>query len=180
MITATTVSALGFALILPLCLIFQGSATRSLAITVGMCLYHFGMRLAVGYSIKAMRLRYAPSRPPLRVGAREEAFYRRIGMDKLIKRGIPTYSPEEFDMSLGLDSMIYSTCRAETVHAVIVLLSFLPLLLELAFPSPAYIVTSLLSAAVDTFFVVVQRSNRPRLIRLYERQMRRADRGSAS
>lgn len=155
------VTALAFALILP-----ENSLLLTLAITFGTTLYHFSMRLAVGHLVKMAGDFYRPGAVWFSVGKREESFYRRLKLHKIIRRGVPTYSPEEFDASRGISALLQSTCRAEVVHEVIMVLSFLPMIMNLFFPSEAYLWTSVMGAVIDLFFVAVQRCNRPRLMRL--------------
>jgi hypothetical protein len=50
------------------------------------------------------------------------------------------------------------------------LLSFLPLLAAIPFGAfPAFLITSLAAACFDTVFVIMQRFNRPRLIKLIQK-----------
>lgn len=70
----------------------------------------------------------------------------------------------------GLDSVIRATCQAEVVHEIIIIVSFIPVVFSLWVGAlPVFIITSFFGAAVcDLVFVVLQRYNRPRLIRLRE------------
>ena len=62
-------------------------------------------------------------------------------------------------------------CGAELVHEVIILFSFLPLLFTIPFGAfPVFLITSLLAAMYDSIFVVAQRSNRPRLVRILQKK----------
>ena len=167
MISLTVISLFLFVAALTGALFFpENSVILTFAITFGTTFYHFAMRLAVGYLVKMAGDCYRPDSARFRVGKREEAFYRRLKFHKLIRRGVPTYSPEEFDASRGISALLQSTCRAEIVHEIIMLFSFLPLIMNLFFPSEAYLWTSIMGATIDLFFVMVQRCNRPRLIRL--------------
>lgn len=167
MISLTLISLILFVITLAFSLTFpEKSLLLTLAITFGTTFYHFAMRLAVGYIVKMAGDRYRPGAAWFFVGKREESFYRRLKLHKIIRRGIPTYSPEEFDASRGVSALLQSTCRAEIVHEVIMVLSFLPLIMNLFFPSSAYLWTSIMGAVIDLFFVTVQRCNRPRLMRL--------------
>ena len=66
-------------------------------------------------------------------------------------------------------------CGAEIVHEVIMVLSFLPLLTVPFFGTfPVFLMTSALSALFDSIFVMAQRYNRPRLVRIYEKQETKA------
>ena len=54
---------------------------------------------------------------------------------------------------------------------MIVILSFLPLFAAIPFGAfPVFLLTSLLSAMYDLSFVIMQRFNRPRIIRLIEKE----------
>ena len=57
------------------------------------------------------------------------------------------------------------------MHEVIAILSFLPIAAGAVFGAyPVFIITSVLSALFDMMFVVMQRYNRRRVIRLVKRQ----------
>ncbi len=78
---------------------------------------------------------------------------------------------------LNLQELLHNMMQAELVHRIIMLLSFVPLLFIIPFGEPAvFIITSLASAALDGCFVIIQRYNRPRVIRLLEITQRRSAR----
>ena len=58
-------------------------------------------------------------------------------------------------------------CQAELVHETIVVLSFLPILAGIWFGDfPVFIITSLVAAMVDMSFVIMQRYNRQRIMKV--------------
>ena len=62
-------------------------------------------------------------------------------------------------------------CQAEIVHEVIIIFSFLPVLASYWFGSFAvFMITSIGAAAFDLMFVMIQRYNRPRIVKLAERE----------
>ena len=62
-------------------------------------------------------------------------------------------------------------CQPEIVHKIIVLLSFVQLFFAIPFGIfPFFLLTSLGAALTDTVFVIVQRCNRPRVLRRIELQ----------
>ena len=62
-------------------------------------------------------------------------------------------------------------CGAEAVHEVIMLFSFLPLIMIPVFGTPGvFFFTSLGAAAFDGLFVMAQRYNRPRVVRIFEKR----------
>ena len=84
---------------------------------------------------------------------------------------MPTYSPDTFDTSKKtVKEIIGATCQAEIVHEVIMLLSLLPIaLIPFLGGAAAMIITSVLSMIFDSLFVILQRYNRPKLIKVMER-----------
>ncbi len=146
---------------------------ETMAITFGTAFYHFAMRLAVGYSIKWMFAKKGMNYflwwfKPHKL---EKKLFKLLKVRKWRNR-VPTYSPEEFDLeSKGYEGLVRATCQSEIVHEVIVVLSFLPILGGIWFDAWAvFIITSILAAALDSIFVILQRFNRPKLLRLMQKR----------
>ncbi len=142
------------------------------AISTGTTAYHFVMRLAVGYVIpKLSNYNFDYRRRWFHPQTWEPALYKKLKIRKW-KGKLPTYSPGQFSLSENsLYRIIQNMCGAEIVHEVIMVLSFLPLLTVPIFGAfPVFLVTSLLAALFDSIFVMAQRYNRPRLVRIYEKQ----------
>ena len=87
---------------------------------------------------------------------------------------MPAYEGDLFDpRKHSWDEIAQAMCQAELVHETIALLSFLPLLAVRWFGSfGVFLITSVLSALLDLMFVTMQRYNRPRVVRLAEKQNR--------
>ena len=146
------------------------------AITFGTTAYHFVMRLAVGYIIpKLTNYDFDYRRRWFQPRAWEPGFYKLLRI-KRWKGKLPTYAPGQFSLAENsLHRIIQNMCGAELVHEVIMVLSFLPLLTVPVFGAfPVFFITSLLSALFDGLFVMAQRFNRPRLVRIYEKQEAKA------
>lgn len=148
----------------------------TLAISFGTTAYHFVMRLAVGYLLQKLtnydfdyRHFWFQSRKW------EPAFYKKLRIRNW-KGKLPTYAPSQFSLeNQSLHRVIRNMCGAELVHEIIMILSFLPLLTVPFFESfYVFLCTSLLAALYDSIFVMAQRYNRPRLVRIYERQEAKA------
>ena len=151
---------------------WQAGILLDLAITFGTTTYHLIMRLLVGWSIHGIfRNRMNYRAPWFQVRPFEEKLYRALGV-KQWKSRIPTYDPSFFDSGKRTwDEIAQATCQAEIVHEVIIALSFLPLFATIVFGAFwAFALTSLLAACVDGVFVILQRFNRPRLLRLIGRK----------
>lgn len=146
----------------------------SLAITFGTAFYHFAVRLAVGLGIDAKYHnhmdytgRWFQERPF------EPKLYRKMQVKKWKKR-LPTFTPEEFDLkSRSVEEIVRSTCQSEVVHELNMPLSLVPILFSRWFGSfGVFLLTSCAAFAFDGIFVVMQRYNRPRLMRLLKKQNR--------
>ena len=142
------------------------------AISAGTTAYHFVMRLVVGFVVPKMTgYRFDYRNPWFQPRKWETSLYRKLKV-KQWKGHLPTYAPSQFSLkSNSLLRVIQNMCGAEVVHETIMVLSFLPLLLVPVFGEfLVFFITSLLSAMIDSIFVTAQRFNRPRLIRIYEKQ----------
>ena len=143
-----------------------------LAITSGTIAYHFVMRLMVGLAFHATMRNKADYRKRwYQVSKREMAVYEKLKV-KQWKLRMPTYDPALFDPRLHTwEEIVQAMCQAELVHETIAVLSFLPILAGIWFGEyPVFIVTSVLSAACDMVFVIMQRYNRQRVTKLLNRK----------
>lgn len=143
-----------------------------LAITSGTIAYHFIMRLMVGLAFHATMRNKADYRKRwYQVSKREMAVYEKLKV-KQWKRRMPTYDPALFDPRLHTwEEIVQAMCQAELVHETIAVLSFLPILAGIWFGEyPVFIVTSVLSSACDMVFVIMQRYNRQRVMKLLNRK----------
>lgn len=144
----------------------------SFAVTFGTFFYHFAMRLVVGYAVNQIMSNQADyTKSWYQLRPFEERIYQLLKVKKW-KTKMPTYDPSCFDPQLhSWDEIAQAMCQAELVHEVIAVLSFLPLLAAIPFGAfPVFFITSLLSAGFDLCFVIMQRFNRPRIIRLLEKE----------
>lgn len=85
---------------------------------------------------------------------------------------MPTYDTDTFDASKrSWDEIAQATCQSELVHETIVVLSFLPIASSVWLGElPVFIITSVIAAAIDMIFVIMQRYNRPRIVRLIKKK----------
>ena len=142
------------------------------AITFGAFFYHFAMRLLVGYILNCtMRNKADYTKAWYRLQSFEIRLYKTLKV-KNWKGNMPTYDPNLFDPKLhSWDEIVQAMCQAEIVHEVIAVLSFLPLLAAIPFGSfGVFLITSALAACYDLCFVIMQRYNRPRIIKLMNKE----------
>lgn len=141
-----------------------------LAIVAFTTFYHFAIRLVIGWLVKALSEKdYNYDNLWLREKKWEKKVYKVLHVHSW-KDKFPTYAPDSFDLKNGLKSVIQETAIAEIVHTVIIPLSYLPLVFAIIFSDLTDIIvfgiTGLVAGLVDFLFVIVQRYNRPRLLRV--------------
>ena len=152
-------------------IVTKSAVMEAAAISVGVTLYHFVMRLLVGAVVNLIMKNEADyNNIWFREKRLENKLYRLIGVRRW-KKYIPSYSPDMFDISKRTtEEIIGATCQAEIVHEIIMVLSLVPIALIPVFGgAAAMIITSALSLLIDLVFVILQRYNRPRLIRVMGR-----------
>ena len=150
----------------------RNQAIFSVAVTFGTIFYHFAMRLAVGYFINAKyhnRMDY--TKKWFTQKSFEQKLYKIIKV-KEWKKHLPTFDPQNFDLrNRSAADIVQVTCQAEVVHEVNMILSFVPVLFSVRFGSiEVFLLTSCAAFLFDGIFVMIQRYNRPRLIRLMRKQ----------
>ena len=139
------------------------------AITFGTTAYHFCMRLAVGWLVP--KLPFDPGHSWFRPRSWEAGFYGFLGV-KRWKGKLPTYDPREFSLKeQTLEQILRNMCGAELVHETIMVLSLVPIGFSRIFGElPVFLATSLAACLFDGLFVMAQRYNRPRLVRLAQKR----------
>lgn len=140
----------------------------SLTITFGTIAYHLCMRLLIGLIINSVMKNKADySRKWYRIKSWEKKLYKAIKVRKW-KNRLPTYNKSFFDITKhNWNEIAQASCQAEIVHEIIVVFSFLPIVLSIWFGDfPVFLITSILAALFDLLFVIIQRYNRPRILRM--------------
>lgn len=144
------------------------SVCYTLSITFGTFFYHFAMRLLVGkftghiFNYKSFWFKEKSF---------EKQLYKALRVKKW-KGKMPSYNFKTYMIrEVPLENIVNTMCRNEVIHEIIALLSFVPILFSLAFDSVmVFVITSVIACICDLTFVVMQRYNRPRVVRLMERQ----------
>ena len=82
------------------------------------------------------------------------------------------FDPSQFSLKIhSIQDVINNMCHAELVHELIMLFSILSILFTIPFGAlPVFLITAICATLFDSMFVMIQRYNRPRLVRIYERQ----------
>ena len=140
------------------------SAFLTLSITFGTTAYHFLMRLIIGFLLG--NVLPLPKRW-IKVSKAERKLYSLMKV-KRWKAKLPTARPSSFDIRKKEAKKIYeASLRAEIGHEIIIILSFAPLFLCAFFGATnVFLLTSIFSTICDIPFVIIQRYNRPRYLKM--------------
>lgn len=176
------VTALLTGLFTALAVTVGGELLSVLATTAGTTCYHFAMRLCIGFAVeKAMTSRKKVNFDGVwfREHKWEPKLYRLLRVRKWAKR-VPTFKPEQFDArARSPEQLAHQTCLSELVHELIVVCGYFSLLFCLFFENPLanlapFLITAILAGLYDMQFVILQRYNRPKILRLMRRKEERS------
>lgn len=151
--------------------------SMALTITFGTITYHFIMRLIVGHIVDLLLDNHMNYRAKwFQVTNMEQNLYEKLRVKKW-KSNVPTYDGACFDKRIHTwDEIAQAMCQAELVHEIIVVLSFVPILASIPFGGlVVFVITSVLAACFDAIFIVIQRYNRPRIVKLINNDELRKD-----
>ncbi len=143
-----------------------------LGITFMTISYHLIIRLVIGVLVDAVCDNHIDSsRGWFEDSDAERAFYRLIRVHKW-KKKLPTFDEGLFSLKKhSLEDIIGASCQAEIVHELNIAASLLAILFAIPFGSLwVFALTSIAGALFDLVFVIIQRYNRPRLIRTAEKR----------
>ena len=151
-------------------LVYPQQFILAVGVTLLVTFYQLAMRLAVGNWLEP-RLKLNPAGAWFAVGPGERRLYQLLRVKKW-KKLLPTYSPTKYTVQRrSLPKLLVTMVSAEVDHELMFVFSYLPLLLIIPFGEPAiFIVSSVLASLVEVPFIILQRYNRARLVRLLHRQ----------
>ncbi len=147
-------------------------ACLMLGITFMTISYHLIIRLVIGVLVDAVCDNHIDSsRGWFEDSDAERAFYRLIRVHKW-KKKLPTFDEGQFSLKKhSLEDIIGASCQAEIVHELNIAASLLAMLFAIPFGSLwVFALTSIAAALFDLVFVIIQRYNRPRLMRTAEKR----------
>lgn len=151
---------------------FNSEICITLAVTFGTITYHLGMRLLVGllYNI-GMKNRANYTKKWYQIHSWEHILYQFLKVKKW-KAKMPTYNSDTFsNKKYTWDEIAQAMCQSELVHETNIVLSFVPLVASVRFGAfSVFLITSICSAIFDLMFVIIQRYNRTRIVRMVLRE----------
>lgn len=133
--------------------------------------YHFIIRLVIGNIIPRFKSRINYKSNWFKTKDFELKIYKKLNV-KNWKDKVPTFDPQEYDMeNLTLEQLIVNMCNSEWVHETNFLFSYPTLLFSMCFGKfYIFLITAILASFMDLIFVMIQRYNRPRIMKLLERE----------
>lgn len=163
---AVLLSIIFLILSLTIFLIQQNKLTIALFATFLTISYHLIMRWIVGNIIEPL-LKINPNNKWFHQTRFEKHFYKLLKV-KQWKKHLPTYDLKLFDLKTqSIDSIIQHMCRAEVIHELMCILSLMPILFSLYFGDVlVFLITSIAAMTLELCFIIVQRYNRERLVKL--------------
>lgn len=151
---------------------FHWDRYLTLAITFGTTTHHLGMRLLVGllYNV-GMNNQADYTKKWYQIHSWENRLYQFLKV-KTWKGKMPTYHPESFSSKNHTwDEIAQAMCQSELVHETNMILSFIPLIASKWFGSfYVFLITSVCAAIFDLLFVIMQRYNRARVMKIVLRK----------
>lgn len=143
-----------------------------LGITALTTFYHFGIRLFLGEWLlkKLVPTKIDYNKKWFQSKPFEPWLYKKMKV-KSWKLNMPTYDPQAFSLEKhSLEEIVMAMCNSEIVHTCNVVVSFVPLLFSLKFGTfVVFLLTSVGAACFDLVFVMMQRYNRPRLMKMMKK-----------
>ena len=133
-------------------------------------MYHLWLRIIMGNVTKLFRISYTQSW--FKEHAFEKKLYKLLRVKKWKGKAL-TYNPELFSLKdNSLQSIANTMAKAETDHWVNELISLSTLFFALIFNGGfvAFLISAIAAMLFDGQFIVIQRYNRPRVLRLIERE----------
>lgn len=139
-------------------------------ITAFTIMYHLWLRIIMGNVTKLFGISY--TQRWFKEKAFEKKLYELLRVKKWKDKAL-TYNPELFSLKdNSLQSIANTMSKAETDHWVNELISLSTLFFAIIFDGGfiAFFITAIAAMLFDGQFIVIQRYNRPRVVRLIEQQ----------
>ena len=140
-------------------------------ITAFMILYHFGLRILFGNITKKFKISYF--HPWYKTRKFEKGLYKLLKVRRW-KDKVLTFEPDKYDFQkVTLEQLATTMCKSELDHLINEIISVCSILFALLWGCiPIFVGTAILAMLFDAQFIVVQRYNRPIVLRLIEKKER--------
>lgn len=141
----------------------------SIMITIFTTLFHFTIRISFANLFYKMIEKFCKYDRWWFVEKTFEKKLFKIIMIKKWKSKLPTWNDEDFNpLKNDFEKLIAHMCRAEVYHEICMILSFVPILFSVFWGKFwIFLWTSIAGCLFDLLFVLIQRYNRPRVLKIY-------------
>lgn len=155
--------------------IFNSDIVLWVGIVSFMILYHFGLRILMGLVTKTFKINY--SHPWYRPRKFEEGLYKLLQVRRW-KEKVLTFEPDKYDyQNVTLEELATTMSKSELDHWINELISIFSISFVFIWGcAPAFVITAVVAMLFDAQFIIVQRYNRPIVIRLINRTERKKQR----
>lgn len=152
--------------------IYQNGTVLWTGIVSFMILYHFGLRILMGEITRLFTIDYRHGW--FRQRPFEKKLYRLLRV-RSWKGKVLTFDPASFDVRSRTSHQLATTmAKSELDHWINEIISLSSILFCLLWGCfPAFFLSALAAMAFDAQFILVQRYNRPKVLRLMEKQQKR-------
>ena len=160
---------------------YTGNTDSLIVFWIGMVtftiMYHFWVRIIMGNVLKLFKKHITYKQYFFREKKFEKKFYDFIKV-KSWKDKVLTYAPQEFDLKENsLETVANNMAKAELDHWINSLISISTIsfgcISNVFWP---FIVSAIFAMAFETQFIVLQRYNRPRVVKIIEREEKNKNR----
>ncbi len=133
--------------------------------------FQFGIRVIVGNVVPRFKNKINIESEWFKTKSFEEEIFNRLNVKKW-KNKAPVYDPEEFDFEKNTkEQLIINMCNAEIVHEVNILSGYISLIFSIFLGYAwLFLIGAILGTGMDLIFVIIQRFNRPRMIKYLNRK----------
>lgn len=160
---------------------YTGNINSLVVFWIGMVtftiMYHFWVRIIMGNVLKLFKKHITYKQYFFKEKKFEKKFYDLIKV-KSWKDKVLTYAPQEFDLKENpLETVANNMAKAELDHWINSLISISTI--SFGFISNVFwpfIVSAIFAMAFETQFIVLQRYNRPRVVKIIEREEKNKNR----
>lgn len=134
-------------------------------ITSFMIIYHFGLRLLEGAITSKFKISY--DHPWYKTRKFEKRLYKALKV-RSWKDKVLTFEPDKYDFkNRTLDELATTMSKSELDHWINEAISVFSILFTFVWGcAPAFVITAILAMLFDAQFIIVQRYNRPIVLRL--------------
>lgn len=154
-------------------LYYSGISQNDIVLWVGivsfMILFHFGGRIFMGEMTKKLKINY--NHPFYKQRKFEKKLYKILRVRKW-KDKVLTFEPEMYDFqNRTLPQLATTMAKSELDHWINEIISIISIFFTLIWGCfPAFFISAVLAMIFDAQFIIVQRYNRPIVLRLMQRK----------